>query len=62
MSDNMNIQTFTGEEQESPARFHSVMANLLRPCPSICLQTAIQKYNTSAPKLSAWLEDNLSEG
>jgi putative transposase len=26
------------------------------------LQAAIQKYATSAPKLSAWLEDNLSEG
>ncbi len=26
------------------------------------LQTAIQKYAVSAPRLSAWLEDNLSEG
>jgi putative transposase len=26
------------------------------------LRTAIQKYAASAPKLSAWLEDNLSEG
>ncbi len=26
------------------------------------LQAAIQKYATSAPRLSAWLEDNLSEG
>ena len=26
------------------------------------LQAAIQKYAVSAPKLSAWLEDNLSEG
>jgi len=26
------------------------------------LHAAIQKYATSAPKLSAWLEDNLSEG
>lgn len=26
------------------------------------LQAAIQKYATSAPKLSAWLEDNLAEG
>jgi len=26
------------------------------------LQAAIQKYSVSAPRLSAWLEDNLSEG
>ncbi len=26
------------------------------------LQTAIQKYALSAPKLSAWLEENLAEG
>ena len=26
------------------------------------LQAAIQKYAVSAPRLSAWLEDNLSEG
>ena len=26
------------------------------------LQEAIQKYAVSAPRLSAWLEDNLSEG
>jgi transposase-like protein len=26
------------------------------------LQEAIQKYAVSAPKLSAWLEENLSEG
>src|SRR5690606_35898141 len=26
------------------------------------LQTAIQKYALSAPRLSAWMEDNLSEG
>lgn len=26
------------------------------------LQSAIQKYTVSAPRLSAWLEDNLSEG
>jgi len=26
------------------------------------LQAAIQKYASSAPRLSAWLEDNLSEG
>jgi len=26
------------------------------------LQTAIQKYAVSAPRLSAWLEENLAEG
>ena len=26
------------------------------------LQAAIQKYSVSAPRLSAWMEDNLSEG
>lgn len=26
------------------------------------LQAAIQKYTVSAPRLSAWLEDNLTEG
>jgi transposase-like protein len=26
------------------------------------LQSAIQKYAASAPRLSAWLEDNLAEG
>ncbi|NMB54836.1 MAG: IS256 family transposase, partial [Leptolinea sp.] len=26
------------------------------------LQAAIQKYSFSAPRLSAWMEDNLSEG
>jgi putative transposase len=33
-----------------------------RKTAEVFLQAAIQKYATSAPRLSAWLEENLSEG
>jgi putative transposase len=47
---------------EAAADIRSMFNAPDRPAAEAFLQSAIQKYAVSAPRLSAWLEENLSEG
>ncbi len=47
---------------EAAADIRSMFNAPDRQAAEVFLQSAIQKYAVSAPRLSAWLEENLSEG